>query len=228
LLVVLALILVAAQFVRNYVTTKDNALNILAINAGGNANEEFEEAFLTGFLEENGVNTSKYEVSVNRSVTVNADSADYSSAYSEGTLLTLFTAQQVDLFFADYDYFRSMASEGYAKNLEDYLTEEELAALDTDSLVYVTVQEDDGDDEGETGDGDEAADADGENNGNSDDYERTDGEMILAGIRLPQAEGWLGEMGWYQDGADVVVGISASVQHEDLAMELLREVLSYE
>jgi len=207
---VLAVTVIAAvciYFVYNYVTTNEYALSILAVNAYSDGNEEFEEKYLNDFLERNGIDTTKYEASVNRSITVDANSSDSLSVTSVETIYTLFAAQEVDLFFADNDYFQSMAMMDYVNNLEDYLTEEEIAALDEDSLVYVTVDEDE---DGEPMEGSNA------------------GKTILAGIRLSQDEGWLGEMDWYPEGIDVIVGISGSVKHEDLALSLLREILAYE
>ncbi|MCD8335852.1 MAG: hypothetical protein LUD18_00980 [Lachnospiraceae bacterium] len=206
---ILAVAVIAAvciYFVYNYVTTNEYALNILAVNAYNDGNEEFEEEYLNDFLERNGIDTSEYEASVNRSITVDANSSDSLSTTSVETIYTLFAAGEVDLFFADNDYFLSMATMDYVNNLEDYLTEEEIAALDEDSLVYVTVNEDEDD---EPMEGSNA------------------GKTILAGIRLSQDEGWLGEMDWYPQGIDVIVGISGSVKHEELAVSLLREILAY-
>ncbi|MCC8066553.1 MAG: hypothetical protein LIO94_05560, partial [Clostridiales bacterium] len=82
LLVIVLVIVVVIQFIYNYLTTADYALNILAINATGEGNEEFEASYFTEFLEENEIDTSRYEASVNRSITVDTSSSDSFSAYS--------------------------------------------------------------------------------------------------------------------------------------------------
>ncbi|MCD7715362.1 MAG: hypothetical protein LUI39_02775 [Lachnospiraceae bacterium] len=209
LLAAVVIAVVVLYFIYNYVTTPENALNILAVNASEEGNEEYEETYFLDFLEQNGVDASRYVVNANRSVNVDANSEDSFNTSSVETIVTLFTAQEVDLFFADNDYFLSMAALDYMENLEDYLTEEEIAALDEDDLIYVTVQESDDEYEMEK------------------DPDSNAGETILAGIRLSQEEGWLKEMNWYPDGFDVIVGIPLSVKNEDLALKMFREILSY-
>ncbi len=198
---------VVLYFIYNYVTTPDVALNILAVNASGKGNEEYEEAYFSDFLEQNEVDSFQYVVSANRSVNVDANSEDSFNTSSVETIVTLFTAQEVDLFFADNDFFLSMAALDYMENLEDCLTEEELAALDEDDLVYVTVQESDDVYEIE------------------EDPDSNAGKTILAGIRLSLEEGWLKEMNWYPGGFDVIVGIPLSVRNEELALAMFREIV---
>ncbi len=204
LIVVLALVVVAALFVINYVLTPDTALGVLAVNATGEVNEEYEQEYFSVFLGQNGIDDAKSEVNVNRSLNVDANSEDSLNSYSVDTIVTLFTAQDVDLFFADADFFLSMAMMGYLKDLEDCLTAEELAQIDEEDLIYATIQED------------------------ADPYGEVQKEQktILAGIRLSQDYGFLADIGWYPNEFEVFVGLADSSKHEELGLTLLEDILS--
>ncbi len=200
ILIVVIIAVVAIQFAYGRLTASKIALNVVAVNAAGEADEDYEASWFEDFLEENDYNTSKYEVNINRTLYIDTDESytTSSTVYSTESLVTVFGSGSVDLFFAD-DYFETMASLQYAGNLEEYLTEEEIASIDEDRLLYVTiVDEDDPSDEGVT---------------------------ILAGIRLYNDNEWLNTLGWYTEDADVTVGISSTAENKDLALTLLKEIV---
>ncbi|MCC8046882.1 MAG: hypothetical protein LIP12_15610 [Clostridiales bacterium] len=209
ILIIAAVLLFGVILLYNIVTTKNYALSILVVNASGDVNEEEDQEYFGKFLELNDMNTSKNEVYLNRSLNVDINSEDSVNTSNVQTIVNMFTRQGVDLFLSDSDFYLLMAERSYFKNLEDYLTEEEVASIDEENLVYVTLLETEKEN-GEDG---------------TDDSETNAGETILAGIRLSPEEGWLADRGWYEDGMDIIVGLPVSVTNKELAVGLLKEIL---
>lgn len=209
ILIIAVVLLFGAILLYNVVTTKSYALSILAVNASGDVNEEEEQEYFEKFLEQNDINTSKNEVYLNRSLNVDVNSEDSANTSNVQTIVNMFTRQGVDLFLSDSDFYLLMAERSYFRNLEDYLTEEEIASVSREDLVYVSLLE---------------TEKESEEDG-TDDSEANSGETILAGIRLSPDDGWLADRGWYEDGMDIIVGLPVSVTNKELAVSLLREVL---
>ncbi|MCD7745580.1 MAG: hypothetical protein LUI13_09920 [Lachnospiraceae bacterium] len=206
ILITVIVLVVVIQFIYGRLTSVNTVLNVVAVNAAGEADEEYETAWFTEFLEENEINTSKNDVNINRTLYIDTDenTTSYGTVYSTESLVTVFGTGSVDLFFANDEYFETMASLQYAGNLETCLTEEEIASIDEDRLVYVTIVDDDEDSEGEQSD---------------------TGVTILAGIRLYDDNEWLDELGWYTEGVDVTVGIASLAENTELATALLKEII---
>ncbi|MCD7818156.1 MAG: hypothetical protein LUH07_03795, partial [Lachnospiraceae bacterium] len=211
ILIVVIVLVVVIQFVYGRLTSTKTALNVVAINAAGETDEEYEASWFSNFLEENGINTSKYEININRTLYIDTDenTTSYGTVYSTESLVTVFGTGSVDLFFANDEYFETMASLQYAGNLETYLTEEEIASIDEDRLVYVTIADEEEDSSDSTEDASE------------------EGVTILAGIRLYDDDDWLNDLGWYTEGVDVTVGIASLSENTELATTLLKEIGYY-
>lgn len=140
-LVAAVLVFLVVYFTFNYIHTPDTVLGILAVNADGTADEEYETGYFEEFIKQNGVDSGRNTVSVNRSVHVDANSSDTLNLAAVDNVVTLFMTQAVDVFLSDEDFYRSMAAMGYCADLREYLTEEQLTAVDGADLLYETVQE---------------------------------------------------------------------------------------
>ncbi len=212
ILIAVIVLIVVIQFAYGRLTSTNTVLNVVAVNAAGEADEEYEASWFAEFLEENDINTSKNEVNINRTLYIDTDetTTSYGTVYSTESLVTVFGTGSVDLFFANDEYFETMASLQYAGNLETYLTEEEIASIDEDRLVYVTIVDEDEDSGEEQSDAEEASE---------------EGVTILAGIRLYDDDEWLNELGWYTEGVDVTVGIASLAENKELAVTLLKEII---
>ncbi len=205
-LLVLAAALLLFWFIFNRVTAKKDVLNLLVINNYGTEDEAGEEAWFDDFLEQNDCSPKKNTVSVSSSIFTDDETAQY-SATAVQVVVTRFAAQDVDLCFSDEEYFLTLAENGYFGTISDYLTPEEMAALGEDRIVYASVTEGESEEETESG-------------------RAASSEELPVGIRLDPSEGWLKQMGWYEEGQEVVLGLPYAVKNEELALSLLGEILS--
>lgn len=106
-------------------------LSVLMVNTWSDQTKA--EDSLTPFMEQNGYRPE--EVVVDTSVNLVIDDTRY---YQEQTrLFVLLASKEYDVMFADQTIYDKYAGQGCFRNLEDYLSEEELAAL-KDRLYYAT------------------------------------------------------------------------------------------
>ena len=91
---------------------------------------------ITEFLEKNGVDLSKEEVSVNASLGVSATAEDSVGQSNLQTIQTQLMAGAVDVFFADEDVLYSIGEFEYLADLNSYLPAEILEKYEED-LIYV-------------------------------------------------------------------------------------------
>ncbi|MFR4706772.1 MAG: hypothetical protein ACLT96_12835 [Roseburia faecis] len=135
--VALAVIGILAFLIVHYVTQKDTALEIMAVNAIQSAdNPAGDSGYYNGFLKENGLDPDKSEVLVSSNLGASANENDGASAESIQMIQSLFMTQSVDVFFADYDFFYSLGEFDYLADIREYLPEELLEKY-KDDLVYV-------------------------------------------------------------------------------------------
>ncbi len=120
----------------HFVTQKDVALGILAVNADGTEIKATGQSYFKDFLEENGVNVKKHTVSVNYTAFIDADSEDSVDQANLDTIQTLFMTRSVDVFFSDPDFFEVMASQDYISDIRDYLPDELLEKY-SDEIFWV-------------------------------------------------------------------------------------------
>jgi hypothetical protein len=135
--VALAVIGILAFLIVHYVTQKDTALEIMAVNAMQSAdNPAGDSGYYNDFLKENGLDPDKSEVLVSSNLGASANENDGASAESIQMIQSLFMTQSVDVFFADCDFFYSLGEFDYLADIREYLPEELLEKY-KDDLVYV-------------------------------------------------------------------------------------------
>ena len=135
--VALAVIGILAFLIVHYVTQKDTALEIMAVNAiQSEDNPAGDSGYYNGFLKENGLDPDKSEVLGSSNLGASANENDGASAESIQMIQSRFMTQSVDVFFADYDFFYSLGEFDYLADLREYLPEELLEKY-KDDLVYV-------------------------------------------------------------------------------------------
>ena len=136
-IVALAIIGIISFLIIHYVTQKDTALEIMAVNAMQSAdNPAGDSGYYNGFLKENGLDPDKSEVLVSSNLGASANENDGASAESIQMIQSRFMTQSVDVFFADYDFFYSLGEFDYLADIREYLPEELLEKY-KDDLVYV-------------------------------------------------------------------------------------------
>ena len=136
-MVALAIIGIISFLIIHYVTQKDTALEIMAVNAMQSAdNPAGNSGYYNDFLKENGLYPDKSEVLVSSNLGASANENDGASAESIQMIQSRFMTQSVDVFFADYDFFYLLGEFDYLADIREYLPEELLEKY-KDDLVYV-------------------------------------------------------------------------------------------
>ena len=136
-MVALAIIGIISFLIIHYITQKDTALEIMAVNAMQSAdNPAGNSGYYNDFLKENGLDPDKSEVLVSSNLGASANENDGASAESIQMIQSRFMTQSVDVFFADYDFFYSLGEFDYLADIREYLPEELLEKY-KDDLVYV-------------------------------------------------------------------------------------------
>ena len=136
-IVALAIIGIISFLIIHYVTQKDTALEIMAVNAMQSAdNPAGDSGYYNDFLKENGLDPDKSEVLVSSNLGASANENDGASAESIQMIQSRFMTQSVDVFFSDYDFFYSLGEFDYLADIREYLPEELLEKY-KDDLVYI-------------------------------------------------------------------------------------------
>ena len=136
-IVALAIIGIISFLIIHYVTQKDTALEIMAVNSiQSEDNPAGNSGYYNDFLKENGLDPDKSEVLVSSNLGASANENDGASAESIQMIQSRFMTQSVDVFFADYDFFYSLGEFDYLADIREYLSEELLEKY-KDDLVYV-------------------------------------------------------------------------------------------
>lgn len=99
-MVALAIIGTISFLIIHYITQKDTALEIMAVNAIQSAdNPAGDSGYYNDFLKENGLDPDKSEVLVSSNLGASANENDGASAESIQMIQSLFMTQSVDVFF---------------------------------------------------------------------------------------------------------------------------------
>lgn len=99
-IVALAIIGTISFLIIHYVTQKDTALEIMAVNAIQSAdNPAGDSGYYNDFLKENGLDPDKSEVLVSSNLGASANENDGASAASIQMIQSCFMTQSVDVFF---------------------------------------------------------------------------------------------------------------------------------
>ena len=136
-MVALAIIGTISFLIIHYITQKDTALEIMAVNAIQSAdNPAGDSGYYNDFLKENGLDPDKSEVLVSSNLGASANENDGASAESIQMIQSLFMTQSVDVFFSDYDFFYSLGEFDYFTDIRECFPEEVLEKY-KDDIVYV-------------------------------------------------------------------------------------------
>lgn len=99
-MVALAIIGTISFLIIHYITQKDTALEIMAVNAIQSVdNPAGDSGYYNDFLKENGLDPDKSEVLVSSNLGASANENDGASAESIQMIQSLFMTQSVDVFF---------------------------------------------------------------------------------------------------------------------------------
>ena len=132
----LALITVIA-FLVSMATQKDYAFTGMFF---GVATDSASEAYLSAFAEAAGIDTEKYLLTVQTGPEVYMDQQISPEIYQSMEAFTaMVSAQSVDCFAGNEEIFLYYAYLGYAEDLRDVLSSEELSRLSAD-LYYIDLQ----------------------------------------------------------------------------------------
>lgn len=135
--IALVLIAVVGYVVIHYVTQKNIALQIMAVNAVQSENNPAsEESYYTDFLTENGLDPKENTVLVSCDLGATTNPDDSASVESIQMIQSRFMTGSVDVFFSDYDFFYSLGEFDYLADLTAYLPKTLLEQY-KDDLVYV-------------------------------------------------------------------------------------------
>ena len=126
-IVALAIIGTISFLIIHYVTQKDTALEIMAVNAIQSAdNPAGDSGYYNDFLKENGLDPDKSEVLVSSNLGASANENDGASAASIQMIQSCFMTQSVDVFFSDYDFFYSLGEFDYFTDIRECFSEDVL------------------------------------------------------------------------------------------------------
>lgn len=136
-IVALAIIGIISFLIIHYVTQKDTALEIMAVNAMQSAdNPAGDSGYYNDFLKENGLDPDKNEVIVSNTLGASPNENDGASAESIQMIQSRFMTQSVDVFFSDYDFFYSLGEFDYFTDIRKCFPEDVLEKY-KDDIVYV-------------------------------------------------------------------------------------------
>ena len=192
-IVALAIIGIISFLIIHYVTQKDTALEIMAVNAMQSAdNPAGDSGYYNDFLKENGLDPDKNEVIVSNTLGASPNENDGASAESIQMIQSRFMTQSVDVFFSDYDFFYSLGEFDYFTDIRKCFPEDVLEKY-KDDIVYVKSTE--------TG-------------------KKYPIGIKLKDIKL-EKNAWVKETGWYPDTC--VVGLAEGLKNKDLAVKFIEE-----
>lgn len=133
-------VIIIAYFIVHYATLKDSLAGVLMVNADPAAVTEDDTSLFDSFLEDNGYDTDKQEITVNNGIVVDPDATDANSLYTFQSVQTIMTAHGADVFLSDEEMFELMASVGELQDITTILSPDLIEEY-KDSLYYVTDEE---------------------------------------------------------------------------------------
>ena len=137
--------IVVVYFVAHYALAKDTVLNIMAVNAQDIMNSSAaadEQSFYEEFMEDNDIDLSKSEISIDSSLNVvGDDNTDQSTAMGNmQSVQVQLLAGTDDIMFADEEFFTQVGMMGYLADITQLFPQEVLDQY-ADDIVYVTLAE---------------------------------------------------------------------------------------
>lgn len=135
IIAVIIVIAVAASFIHDITSQKNTILSVVCVNASGGADTDSDSLF-GDFLESNGYDLSKDEISVNTNINISLDSngLDYQNM---AVLAAHFSAHDYNICFMDDKTFDHYAESESFCDLRDYLDDATIEKYNA-SLAYMT------------------------------------------------------------------------------------------
>ncbi len=134
--VVTILICVVIGLVVHFAFGKQNVLSVYAVNTTQGDCPGDEPEFYADFLQRNGIDPDKVDISISANLSVSADAQDSASQTNIQTIQTRLMANSVDVFLAPEDFFVSIGEFEYLADLNNYLSSDIMEKY-KDDLVYI-------------------------------------------------------------------------------------------
>ena len=122
ILLTAAILIGTVSYIVHLVTLKEEALNVMCVNAVSHIEEE--EAFMNDFAQSVGIDLDEYEVYISTNLSVSTE-ALYSSYEAVQALVARLVAGSVDVMAADIDTLQSYLYQDFFYDLRDVLTAEQ-------------------------------------------------------------------------------------------------------
>ena len=193
-----ALLVGVIWFVHGQLTKKEDVLNVATANCYSLELYEPESLF-TGFMEQEGFDPKTQEVVLNTSLSYSEN--DTGNPYGMMTLVTVVNSNTIDVMFVDDTLFEELGHNAAFKPVDEYLTDEEIAALG-DDVVWAEY---------------DILDEKGELVGH---------DKYAAGIRL-KSNKWVIDSGLYPGYDPIITLLTTENERYDTATDFVRYVLSY-
>lgn len=130
------IIAVVVSFIQEKATQKNTVLNLLCINSKLSTGSIDTNQLFPNLLENNGYDTSKYEISINTNMSINVDNNGL-NYQNMAVLAAHFSAHDYNICFMDDDTFEYYAKEMTFRDLSDYLDTDILDKY-ADYITYAT------------------------------------------------------------------------------------------
>lgn len=136
-IIVLAVVCLSL-YIYHVVATPDIVLNGLFLNTYNSENNSYATDLGRNFLEEQGINTSKYDVSFNTGLTYSANDVNSSSNNYDvsQSIMIQSAAGSLDFLVGPFDAMQEFAYGGIFTDLSEVLSEEELSSYEP-YLLYI-------------------------------------------------------------------------------------------
>lgn len=120
----IAAVVLVISFIYEIATQKDSAFYGVFVNAW--AQEEKAPEYLQGFADQQGIDTEKYDVSIDSSLYIKKDSMDQSTVTSTQKLMVYIAASEIDVIASDDVTFEHYANNNTFYDLREILTPEQI------------------------------------------------------------------------------------------------------
>lgn len=138
-LAAIVLVIIAANLIYTIATQKDSVLDVALVNTF--LKEEYDsEELAADFALYAGIDTNKYEISIDPDLFVDYEGTDQYSYANLQKLTAMAAAGTLDVMLANDDYIDHNLNAGIFTDLHDFFTDEELARYE-DRLIYREIQE---------------------------------------------------------------------------------------
>lgn len=230
-IVAIIIVIFVISFINSYRSNKPTAFYAVLLNANTmEDNAGAAAAWGEGFMEYAGIDPEAWQVNIDTSITLSADSGDQYEVAGRQKMSAMMHAGDIHAIVADTEAFEGYARLEYFYDLTATFTEEELAPY-ADLLYYTdgaAFDEETGDTLEEMEAAQEAVYNQVIDHGDPSSMEKP----VAVGIRIPQTGNRLGDSGYYdyifESGytfqgypSEIVIGIPVSVEDPGMALQFL-------